>query len=186
MKRMSGWESTQARDGSVERLPAGAYVCGIVSARAGLTRNNTEMLVLDIDIAEGQYRGIFNRKNESRAKYGRSTSWPASLYQPTENADGSPNEFYKGLITAIEESNPGYVWNFDETTLRGKMIGIVFQEEEFLALDGSGTIQTSTKPRWARTVDAVRKGDIPAPPIKKLTVGPAQGFAPANDELPWK
>ena len=39
--------------------------------------------------------------------------------------------FFKGFITAIEKSNPAYRWDWNEQGLKGKLIGIVLQEEEY-------------------------------------------------------
>ena len=44
---------------------------------------------------------------------------------------------FKGFIKSVEESNPGYVWNWDESTLKGKKVGLILQEEEFVPTGGA-------------------------------------------------
>ena len=98
----------------------------------------------------------------------------------------STNGFFKGFITSVEESNPGYRFNWDELGLEGKLVGLVFGEEEYLGNDGKP--HTSVKAQRARSVEAIRAG-VPGPQAKKLnaeSAKPAQGFTEVeDDELPF-
>lgn len=44
---------------------------------------------------------------------------------------GNGLPFFKGVLTSLEESNPGFRWNWDESTLVGKKVGGVFGREQF-------------------------------------------------------
>lgn len=197
LQRPADWDSAQAFTGDAERLPPGGHICRIKAVQVGETkRDKKPMLILDLEIAEGSpYDGIFQRKYDARLKaasgqYGNTAHWPCVYWQPMLNDDGTTNSFFKGLTTSIEDSNPGYIWNFDERTLPGKLVGFVFGEEEFLGRDGKPA--TNVKPQSARSVEAIRKGvNVPE---KKTLAGQgggkafnaqAAGYTQADDELPF-
>lgn len=194
MKPTVGYEATQAMDGSgFPTLPAGGYICEIKGAQEGTTRNGAQMLVLMIDIAEGEQKGFYSKQyNADRAK-GRDAKWRGMFYQLTTDREELTSGFFKGLITAIERSNPGYKWDWDESKLKGKKVGFVFREEEYL--NQRGEVRTSVKATWPRDVEAIRQG-VEVPEIKRLAnapPAPSASFAPGgtgfveveDDSLPF-
>ena len=88
----------------------------------------------------------------------------------TASIDGNSTPFFKGLITAIERSNPGFIWNWDENSLKGKLFGGVFGREEYMGTDGKP--RWSCKVRFVRSVEGVE--DVSAPEDKPLSNHPAQ------------
>ncbi len=61
--------------------------------------------------------------------------WKGVIRQFLPKDDGTDNDewtksSFKGLTTAFEHSNPGYTWNWEETSLVGKLVGILFRNEE--------------------------------------------------------
>ena len=67
----------------------------------------------------------------------------------------------------IETSNPGYSWNWDENSLKGKLIGGLFAET-YTVIDGKEIKYVSLVPKNIRNVDCIRKGNYKLPdPIKK-------------------
>lgn len=89
------------------------------------------------------------------------------------------------MIKAIEDSN-NFTWNFDERELRGKRIGMIYREEEFVTMQGE--VKTTVKPAWARSVATIERG-VDIPEIKRLAdrpVPPVSAFTPADEEdLPF-
>ena len=179
---------------SFSPLPIGGHICRIIGARAAKSRNGNDMLEVAFDIAEnGQYDGKFKdrfdylRKSNPQAKWPNGGMFRAGLI----TADGRTNPFFKGLITAVEESNPGYSFKAtggNEETLKGKLVGFNFGEEEYKGSDG--TIKTGVKAAYAVSVQTVREGIEPPP--KKLykpsqsEIMAAQGFTEVTDEsLPF-
>ena len=195
MRPTQGYDQAQAMDGSgFPTLPPGGYVCEIKGAREDTTRNGDQMIALMIDIAEGEHKGFYaDRYNDARGR-DPNAKWRGTFYQPTTNREGSANPFFKGLMTAIERSNPGYVWDWDERRLKGKKIGFIFREEEYMSQ--AGEVRVTVKPTWPRDVDTIRKG-VDVPDIKRLNPQPAPayqqppafsgGFQPVDhdDELPF-
>ena len=83
--------------------------------------------------------------------------------------DGSENDAktkqaFKRFTTSVERSNEGYTWNWDELSLKGKMFGGVFGREEFLTKDGK--LKFTTKCRFPRSIESIRKGDFTIPDDK--------------------
>lgn len=67
----------------------------------------------------------------------------------------------KGFITAVENSNPGftYDWNKDIDQLKGKLVGLVFGLEEYK--DNEGNTKTARKLNQFRSIDKVDNTKIP-------------------------
>lgn len=78
---------------------------------------------------------------------------------------------FKRFCSAVTKSNPGYIFdagaqNSDETTLKGKLIGLVFQEEEYIK--NNGEIGRRLKVDYETDVEKIRKGDFKVKELKKL------------------
>ena len=185
-----GYDKAAAYDGSIERLPAGGYICRILKAWVETTTNGSEQLALALEIAEGDYAGFIKRQYDSRKANNPKTAWPCIFKQFTLGMDGQTNPFFKGMLNSIEESNTGYTWNWQEATLANKMIGMIFHEEEFEAQDG--TIKTTVRPAFPRSVQRIRNG-VEVPEIRRLNKPASNansmqgvGFTEVNDDdLPF-
>lgn len=190
------YDSAKAYDGqgSFSPLPIGGHVCRIVGARATQSRKGNDMIEVAFDIAEGgENDGRFKDRFDYLRKSNPQAKWPnAGMFRTAIlNRDGTTSGFFKGLITSVEESNPGYSFKgsgCNEETMKGKLVGFNFGEEEYKANDN--TIKTAVKACYAVSVQTVRNG-IEPPPKKLYTPKPgesmaAQGFVEAPDEpLPF-
>lgn len=120
-------------------LPIGAYECVIKDARLNHneeTGKNT--LKISIDIASGEYKDYFLKAYETDTRIDRKWNNNAVRYLAYE---GDNVAFFKGFITTVENSNVGYKWNWDESTLKGKKVCGVFQYEEYEKQDGTRGIK---------------------------------------------
>ena len=179
MRKVMGWDNAAAYTDGVERVSAGGHVCRIVAAKVEMLENGSEKLQLALEIDEGSaLDGIFGRTFSARGVGNPAAKWPCVFGQFLTGIDGLCSPFFKGLIKCIENSNPGYQWAWDEATLKGKHVGMVFREEEFVAYDGS--VKTATRPAFARSVDRIREG-VEVPEIKRL---PGNHAAPAASGMP--
>lgn len=186
-----GWSTAAAYYGGGDRLPAGGYVCRILKAWVETTQSGSEQLALALEIAEGDYAGYAKRQFEARKTNNPKATWPCVFKQFTIGTDGQTNPFFKGMLKSIEESNVGYVWNWQETGLANKMIGMIFREEEFKASDG--TIKTTVRPAFPRSVKRIRDG-VEVPEIRRLNNNHSTQNALQNagfthvydDKLPWE
>lgn len=186
-----GYDKAAAYDGSSERLPAGGYICRILKSWVETTMNGSEQIVLALEIAEGEYAGFAKRQYESRKANNPNAKWTCVFKQFTLDTNGQTNPFFKGMLKSIEESNTGYKWNWQEAGLANKLIGMIFREEEFEANDG--TIKTTVRPAFPRSVQRIRDG-VEVPEVRRLNnnrsnhnVMQNAGFTPVEDEkLPWE
>lgn len=177
MRVVPGWDQAASFEDGAERVPAGGHVCRIIQAKVETLDNGSEKLSLALDIEEGSpldgvYRRMFAGKEQG-------AKWPCVFGQFLLDRDGQCSPFFKGLIKCIEKSNPGYQWAWDERTLKGRMVGMIFREEEFLARDGS--IRIVTRPAFARSVERIREG-VEVPEVKRLPGNVVQGCFSAQME----
>lgn len=182
MKKPEGYDQTQAATGEFEILTAGGHICTIKQAKIDTTSTGKEALILVFDISEGEFKDYYKRNFDRRKEGNPDAKWQGIYRQLTE---GKSLAFFKGVIDAIEKSNPGYKWNWDEATLKGKIFGGVFGEEEYEGNDGK--THTSVKCRFVRTVEAIKSGKFTIPE-KKLASGSSNSqqhgeFNPADEDL---
>ena len=71
------------------------------------------------------------------------------------------NDLAKYIDFGQGVANPGYIWNWDEKSLIGKIFGGVFGREEFKA--DNGEYHFVTKCRFANSIDRIKSGDFTIP-----------------------
>ena len=162
MNKPQEWDNTTAFTGDFKTVTPGGHICKIVQANASTTTTGKETLIILFDIVEGDCKDFYQEQFAKKYATNPEAKWQGVYRQLT---DGTSVKFFKGMMTAIENSNPGYKWNWDEKTLKGKLFGGVFGQEEYQGQDGS--IKLSTKCRFIRSVEQVKKG-VEVPEIKRL------------------
>ena len=140
MKKIENWNEIEAKGmDDFKALPIGAYECKIINA---VENHNEESgkttLKVMVDIASGKYKDYFKKRYDSNTAIDRKWDNNATKYLAFE---GENTSFFKGFITTVENSNVGYKWNWDETTLRDKKIVGVFQYEQYKKQDGTKGIK---------------------------------------------
>lgn len=123
--------------------------------------SDKEYLQIEFEIVKGKYVGYFGKLKESLEL----ESWPnQGIYRASYKETAT--KFFKAFITAVQKSNQGYVWNWNEQSLVGKYFIAVFGQEEYE--DANGDVKVSTKIREPRSIEAWKKGEIKVPEYKKL------------------
>lgn len=117
----------------VEKLPVGGYVIKIVNAKEEEFSWGSR-LAIAFDIEEGEHKGFFNRNFQQQASEDKKWKGVFRLNVPKE--DGSEKDEwtqkkFNTSIVNIEESNNGYFWDWDETKLKGKIVGALFNNKEY-------------------------------------------------------
>lgn len=173
MRPINNWNNVKpATMGDGTKLPAGGYVCKIKQAKVEQKhrqdKTTYEMLSIAFDIYEGDYAGFF--EDQYRESTYSDKKWKGVIRQMIPADDGTDKDeriksFFKGAITAIEESNPGYHFNFDERTLTDKLVGIIFREEEY---DYEGRQGMAVKPFVMMDSHKVLAGEFTVPKPKML------------------
>ncbi len=164
MEKLEGYEEAQAMTGEYERLEAGGYICKIVSAKEEKSKTGKRMLVIALDIAEGDKKDYFKKRFDKNTSPDK--KWSAgAIYRQMLEGDKAVG-FLKGLMTSLEASNEGFKWDWDEKKLKALKCGAIFGEEEYERMDGS--IGITTKIKFIRTVKAIQDGNFKIPELKKL------------------
>lgn len=151
-----------------QKLPLGAYVCKVKNAVVQDTDYGQQLCIL-FDIEDGEYAGYYSEDFNSNTYDNKKWKGVLRLWLPKN--DGSEKDEWtkstlKGMVTAFEKSNPGYQWNWDETTLAGKLIGILFRNEEWEYKGKSGW---AVRPFRAISVASVEDGTYTLPKDKPLS-----------------
>lgn len=153
MKPIPGWDLINEA-GEMKRLPAGIY--GVVITKV-VDVPEKEYFEIYCDITKGEYKDYFKTLVNNGM---RDTSRDIRSYK----TNALP--FFKGFITAVEKTNPGYKWDWDEQKLVGKNVMAVFGEEEYL--DKEGNLKVRTSVQEFRSLEAFQKGLLKVPEIKRL------------------
>ncbi|MBR0161922.1 MAG: hypothetical protein IJQ02_11665 [Oscillospiraceae bacterium] len=184
MKRFEGFEAKKA-GGAREILPVGGYVCEIKSAKVEEYRGGEySSLVLAIDVTEGKYAGFFRRDYDNNDREDRKWRGVYRISLPKDDGseqDGWTKRIFGNFIWAVQESNPGYVWDWEEKKLKGKQLGVLFRNKEW---EYNGRTGWTTEAAGAVSVDALRAGEFKLPKDKPLKNHPvtSSGFYAEPEE----
>jgi len=154
--------------GNSTKLPAGGYICKIISAEDVEDR---AYILVQYDIEEGEYAHYYEERFRANPTWG----WGGKLYKSYKQ---TALPMFKRFCSCVTKSNPGYLFdgntNADEKTLTGKLIGMVLGEEEYTGNDG--TIRTRLYCVTEKSVEEIRAGKFKVP--EKKTLAPtSSGFS---------
>lgn len=174
MKKPEGYDEAQVINGEYEKLEAGGYICKIINAKEEESKNGNKMLVIAFDIVEGEHKDFYQRRYEQAKKANNDPNnlvkWPNNgIYRIVLHKESTAG-LMRGVMTSLEESNAGFKFDWDkkenEKDLKDKKFGGVFAEEEYEKMDGS--IGTTVKLKWFRSVKSIEDGNYEIPEKKKL------------------
>ena len=136
MKKIENWNEIEAKGMDDFRgLPIGAYECVIMDARVNHNeQSGKDTFKVSVDIASGEFKDYFRKMYENDTRIDRKWNNNAVRYLAYQGDNAS---YFKGFLTSVENSNPGYKWDWDESKLKGKKICGVFQYEEYEKQDGT-------------------------------------------------
>ncbi len=181
MKAFNGLEIKKSVSTN-EPLPAGGYVAKILNAKVEEYRWG-EVLVISFDIAEGEYKDFFSKQYRESTREDKKWKGNFRLTVPQEG-----NQYFEGqkrtfgnAIWAIEESNPGYKWDWVEAALKGKMVGVLFREREW---EWDGKSGMTTEACTFVSVDDVRANNFKMPRPKMLNKATSQAASNSNSPAP--
>lgn len=195
------YSTAAAYDGSMgQRLAPGGYVCRIIGARSETVNTRSgakEKFVLAYDIAEGEFAGYYDAQyKRAKEQDAGKAKWRGTYDTFILTNEGATNPFFKGLLTCIDKSNEPFACvvngQLNEANLKGKLIGLLMREEEYIGSDGRK--HTATRACAARSVQTIREGGFEVPEPKLLsggaparnTAAPTAGFTQVEDEdLPF-
>lgn len=192
MKQFDGYKS-EAPSTKFPMLPAGTYVAGIKNVKID-GKEPDQQLVLRLDIIEGEWAGYYTKRYERDSQNARDYQakykgdFRLQIPDPSNPKRSHPEwdtKAFNNAMWAIEHSNPGYKWDWNEGSLKGKIVGINVREGSF-----NGNVFTQIG--RLEVADDVRKGIIetmkPRAPRSDATepaTDPGTGYFIATDEVPF-
>lgn len=174
MKAYSGFKS-EAPATSFPQLPAGAYVGVIKDVRLeGAEPDQT--LVLRLEVTEGEHANYYTRRYQNDLETSRDYTprYKGVLRLRVPNPDNPKSAHpqwdvraFNNAVWAIEESNTGYHWDWNEAGLKGRAVG-------FSVRDASYKNNPYTEIGRLEAVSYVREGKV-KPMKPRLDSGYASG-----------
>lgn len=170
MKPIANWDKVKSAT-KRPQLPKGGYVCKIMNSEIKTyqgTNGSFERLEISIDVAEGEFKAFYAADYRGQNQEDKRWRGTLRLYVPTD--DGSEQDEWnksklKAVTDAVEDSNPGYHWDWNESGLKGKLIGCLIRNEEW---EYNGRTGWSTKPFKFVPVSDIRNGKFEIPKDKPL------------------
>ena len=189
IKKYNGFAAEVTR--AAEHLPAGAYVCKIIKAE---TQDYSwgQRLNVSIDIIEGEYKDFY--ANNYRNQQNEDKKWKGVLRLNVPNDDGSDKDewtkrSFNNFTGVLEDANPGYKFDWDETKLKGKTVGVLFRNKEW---EFNGRSGWATEAFSTALVGDIRDGKdfkIKDKPLTAKNMNSSTNWASednsSSDELPF-
>lgn len=196
MKPVNGYEEAKAMGEGQERLPVDGYVIKILDAK---TQDYAwgSVLLLSFDIAEGEYKDFYANNYKAQTQEEKKWKGVHRMNVPKDNSDcrtedekeknGWTMSAFKRDILAIEDSNSGFHWDWDEQKLKGLTVGAVMQDREY-SYNGSEGFWTAC--HHLTSVDRIRDKTfrIPKPKLLDREKEARKDFQPSDipdDDLPF-
>ncbi len=180
MKQFNKFERKEQTE--FELLPKGAYVIKFLSVKEEENANKgSRYLKIAFDIAEGEYKDFYKKLFDNSTKEDK--KWPndAVIYitSPDDNSEQWIIDNFNKFMTAVEDSNKDYHWNWDESTLKDKLVGAKFCIEQS---EYDGKIYDHTKAKWFIAAQKIRDGKYGQLPNDKLIKNTSSSSSsPANE-----
>lgn len=183
MQMPNGYEQA-SENAAIMGITPGGHKCAIMSVTEEVSSKGNEYIKVFIDTTKDDtvpnYYGKRYKEDTRPDK-----KWSGVMCVFTLGQDGYTNPQFKAFCTSVERSNPGFKISWGDgfcASLRGKLIGIVFREEEYQKSDN--TIGTSVKPAWACEYAKTAEQKVPATKKMKQPVHGGYGFAPSISNTP--
>ena len=140
--------------------PVGQYIAEIQGVRLDKSYSgDRDVIVCMIEIMEGDYKGQYHKVFEDqKERFGDGVKYKGT-FTLTPYIEGDElyiKSRFEQNLWCVQESNPGYKWDWDEKKLKGKKIGINVRENHYKGNDGTKKITTEIG--QFETIGDVRSG----------------------------
>ena len=152
MERIPNWENIQ--ESGSKKIKAGGYIAKITKIT---DVTDKQYLLAELDIADGEFKNYYEELMAQKGFWGLK-----HFASYKEKAQG----LFKHFISCIEKSNANFTFDFNESSLVGKNVGIVLGFEEYEGQDGS--IKQRVKVVEFKTTEEIKQGNFEIPELKKL------------------
>ena len=166
-----------------ETLEPGGYICTIKGVEVE-KKHYGELFRISFDIWEGDKKGFYTRLYKSLKEKYDTARWSGMYYQSLSLKGMG---YFKAFMESVEQSNNGYKWNWNADSLKGKLFGGIFGEEEYE--NNQGELKTIVKCMYVTTVGRIRNNNYTVPEKKVLqkSDNAFSGFTgvDSDDDLPF-
>ena len=153
-----GFEAKKS-GGFIELPPVGAYLAEIQAARV-VEQNDREVIELFMEITDGEYANRFHEVYEDqKERFGDSAKYKG-IFKLTPPVDGDEDwrkRTFEGNLWCVQQSNPGYAWDWDEKKLKGKKVGISIRRRLYTY---NGRDRETVEIGRFETIDDVKAGKV--------------------------
>ncbi len=161
------YDKSKRKSNNYIQLPKGAYVIVIKGAKMDKWPSGDERIAIAFDIAEGEYKGLYQSQFDSDTRSGKQWPYDAvfNLNVPTDKSEPWVWDTYNSFFADLEDSNNGFVFSGDLKALKGKVIGGKFHNRQ---TEKDGNIYDHIVMKWTCIADDVRNNRAGKLPNDKL------------------
>ena len=155
-----------------EQLPAGGYIAKIMDAKE-IGYDWGIVLLISFDIAEGEYKDFFAKDYRNQQQEDKKWRGTFRLRIPKDDGsekDGWSKKSFNNAMWAVEASNTGYHWDWNEARLKGKTVGVLYRNKEW---EMNGNTGWFTECCALTDAEEIRKGSFKMPKDKPLRKEPS-------------
>lgn len=171
--------------------PVGSYVAKITAVRIKDAQPNfpRDTIEVMVEITEGEYAGRFTEVyNDQKERFGADKVKYKGVFRLIPYMEGDElwrKTQFERALWCVAQSNTGFHWDWDETKLQGKTVGISLRKRLY-TYDGED--RETVEIGQFEVAQDVRDGKVkfmkPRDQRKASTV--PSGFTPVNtEEVPW-
>lgn len=183
ISRFNDYNETKAY-GDYQTLPNDGYVLKIMGTEV-CNGVNGEYVKISCDIAEGEFKDYFAKNYKEQQSEDKKWRCNYNLKVPKDDGseqDGWIKRRFKTVVKAMEESNHGYHFDWDEKKFKGKLIGGLFNVKQFMAEGKVITIKNNLE--QLVSVESIRNKTYKMPADKLLDTRSNTSFTPAPNNSP--
>ncbi len=179
MEAIKGFENAKVITAR-EQLPKGGYILKVLDVKEEKT-DRAHYLRISFDINDGEYIDFYKRDYQNQQSEDKFWRGFINLFIPKEGDTYYEQNLsrFKTVIADFEASNNNFHWDWDETKLKGKIIGGVFGLKEW---EFNGSRGFKTECRFLTSVEAIQQGKFKIP-ADKLLSGSASATSKPEDNF---
>lgn len=161
LNKPNNYEDVQVNE-DFEKMELGGHK-GVIKSVEEYTSQISENTSLKVEVdtdKDDKQPGYYQKQYDENTNDNKRWSSAATKYVSLKE-DENCVKMLKGFITAVENSNKGFIydWNKEIDQLKGKKVGLIFGLEEYK--DKDGNVKTATKLTQFRSIDKVDNASIP-------------------------
>ena len=154
----SGYEGKKSNN-YIDLPPVGAYIGEIQAAREA-EQNGRPIIELFMEITEGEYKNRFHEVYEDqKERFGDNVKYKGifRLVPYMKGDEDWRRKVFEENLWAVEQSNPGYTWDWDEKKLKGKKVGISIRKRLYTY---NGKDRETTEIGRLESIEEIKAGKV--------------------------